>query len=48
MLFMDSLENEVFAENWPSIQRIYNFHVREHILKKPHGAGEGHFHDKKN
>ena len=21
--------------------------VREHILKKPHGAGVGHFHDKK-
>ena len=47
MLFMDSLENEVFAENWSSIRRIYNFHVREHILKKPHGAGVGHFHDKK-
>ena len=47
MLVMDSFENEVFAENWPSIRRIYNFHVREHILKKPHGAGVGHFHDKK-
>ena len=31
-------------EEFRTLKRV---DVREHILKKPHGAGEGHFHDKK-
>jgi hypothetical protein len=31
-------------EEFRTLKRV---DVREHILKKPHGAGVGHFHDKK-